>query len=192
MIALIDNYDSFTYNLVQALGTLRPDADIRVFRNDAVTVEELLEIDPDHVIVSPGPCTPRESGVSVEVIRRFAGRKPLLGVCLGHQGIAYANGGKVTRAKRIVHGKTSMIRHEGDALFTGMSNPFQATRYHSLIVQRDQVPADYIVTAYCEDDAAEVMAMRHREWPVFGVQFHPESFLTLEGDRLLANFLAIG
>jgi len=192
MVVLIDNYDSFTYNLVQRLGEIDPQIDVRVYRNDQVTLEQ-LEVDrPSHILVSPGPCTPRESGVSVDVIRHFAGRVPILGVCLGHQAIAFANGGNVVRARRVVHGKTSRIRHDGRTIFAGLSNPFEATRYHSLIVEEDSLPPQFEVSARCEDDPSEIMAIRHRELPVEGVQFHPESFLTREGHRLLANFLAIG
>jgi anthranilate synthase/aminodeoxychorismate synthase-like glutamine amidotransferase len=192
MVVLIDNYDSFTYNLVQALGEINPRLDIRVHRNDKITVDEIAELKPERVIISPGPCTPNEGGISNDVIRAFSGKLPLLGVCLGHQCIAYVNGGQVVRAKRLVHGKTSMIRHNDRGLFAGLSNPFQATRYHSLIVPLDGVPAPFVVTATCDEDPEEVMAMEHPDQPVFGVQFHPESFLTFEGNKLLANFLAIG
>ncbi len=192
MILLIDNYDSFTYNLVQRLGELDATLDIRVHRNDQITPDEIAALQPDRIIISPGPCTPREGGISNDVIRRFSGRVPLLGVCLGHQCIGYVNGANVIRAPRLMHGKTSMIRHDGQALFRGLSNPFQATRYHSLIIQQGTLPQDFIVCATAEDDPGEIMAIRHRTWPLFGVQFHPESFLTLEGHKLLANFLAIG
>lgn len=191
MILLIDNYDSFTYNLVQTLGGLDKTLDIRVFRNDEITVAEIESLAPSHLIISPGPCTPRESGISLDVIRHFSGKLPLLGVCLGHQALAYVSGGAVVRARRIVHGKTSLIRHDGEGLFAGLSNPFEATRYHSLIVERRSLPPDFVVTATSEDDPEEIMAMRRRDWPVVGVQFHPESFLTLEGPKLLANFLAM-
>jgi anthranilate synthase/phosphoribosyltransferase len=191
MVVLIDNYDSFTYNLVQTLGGLDPSLEIRVFRNDQVTVEQIESLRPDHLIISPGPGTPRDGGISVEVVRNFAGKTPLLGVCLGHQCLAYAYGGQIVRAKRLVHGKTTRIRHSGEGIFAGLKNPFEATRYHSLIVPRDQVPQGYTVTAYSEDDPDEVMAMENADQRVFGVQFHPESFLTAEGPKLLANFLAI-
>ncbi len=192
MILLIDNYDSFTYNLVQVIGGLDPQVDLQVRRNDEITLDQIEQAAPSHILISPGPCTPREGGISVEVIQRFSGRIPILGVCLGHQCIAFANGGNVIRAGRLVHGKTSLIRHDGKGIFRGMSNPFQATRYHSLIVERESLPADFEVSAVCEDDAGEIMAIRHKSLPVEGVQFHPESFLTLEGPRLLANFLGIG
>jgi len=192
MIVLIDNYDSFTYNLVQRIGELDAGLDIRVFRNDQVTVAELAALRPDHVIISPGPCTPREGGISNDVIRHFVGRTPLLGVCLGHQCLGFVHGANVIRAPRLMHGKTSLIRHDGSELFRGMSNPFQATRYHSLIIEPGTLPPDFIVSATSDDDPSEIMAIRHRSHPVYGVQFHPESFLTLEGSRLLANFLGIG
>ena len=191
MLAIIDNYDSFTYNLVQVLGAIDPVLDIRVFRNDEITPDQLEALQPARLLISPGPCTPRESGVSNDVIRRFAGRLPLLGVCLGHQCLAHVFGGEVVRAGRLVHGKTSLIAHNGRGLFSGLSNPFAATRYHSLIIAPDRVPTDFDVTATCADDPGEIMAIQHRTDPTFGVQFHPESFLTLEGPRLLANFLAI-
>lgn len=192
MIVLIDNYDSFTYNLVQRIGELDSSLVIRVYRNDQVTLEQIEADRPDHVIISPGPCTPREGGISNDVIRRFSGRVPLLGVCLGHQCIGYVNGANVIRAPRLMHGKTSMVRHDGEGLFRGLSNPFQATRYHSLIIQFGSLPPDFVVCATADDDPTEIMAIRHRSLPVYGVQFHPESFLTLEGPRLLANFLGIG
>lgn len=192
MILLIDNYDSFTYNLVQTLGEVDPHLEIEVHRNDRITLDEIEAKQPSHIIISPGPCTPREAGISVEVVRRFSGQVPLLGVCLGHQSIAYAAGGCVIRARRLLHGKTSMIRHDDAFLFEGLDNPFRATRYHSLIVERETLPSEFEVCATTEDDPSEVMGLRHRREPVFGVQFHPESFLTDEGHKLLANFLAIG
>lgn len=191
MVLLIDNYDSFTYNLVQALGEIDPGVDVRVFRNDQITIDEIRAQRPSHLIVSPGPCTPNEAGISNEVVRAFSGQVPLLGVCLGHQCIAHVNGGQVVRAKRLVHGKTSRVCHRGEGILAGLSTPFEATRYHSLIVPPDGVPDGFTVTAWSEDDPDEVMAMQHAEQAVFGVQFHPESFLTLEGNKLLANFLAI-
>jgi anthranilate synthase/aminodeoxychorismate synthase-like glutamine amidotransferase len=191
MILLIDNYDSFTYNLVQRLGELDAALDIRVYRNDQITLDAIEAARPDHIIISPGPCTPREGGISNDVIRRFGGRVPLLGVCLGHQCLGYVHGANVIRAPRLMHGKTSMIRHDGEALFAGLSNPFQATRYHSLIIQEGTLPEDFVVCATSDDDPTEIMAIRHRQQPMFGVQFHPESFLTLEGHKLLANFLRI-
>jgi anthranilate synthase/aminodeoxychorismate synthase-like glutamine amidotransferase len=192
MVLLIDNYDSFTYNLVQTLGEIDPAIDIEVHRNDRITLDEIEAKRPSHLIISPGPCTPREAGISVDVVKRFSGHVPLLGVCLGHQSIAYAYGGRVIRAKRLLHGKTSMIRHDGQHLFAGLDNPFRATRYHSLMVERETLPGQFEVCATADDDPGEIMGLRHREQPLFGVQFHPESFLTLEGHKLLANFLAIG
>ncbi len=185
MIVLIDNYDSFTYNLVQALGELG--AELKVFRNDEITVKEIEGLKPSHLLISPGPCTPKEAGISVEAIRFFAGKVPILGVCLGHQSIGYAFGGKVVRAERLMHGKTSMIRHDGCGVFSGLSNPFEAMRYHSLIVDEKNLPDCLMPTAWSEKD--ELMGLRHRELPVEGVQFHPESILTPEGKRLLKNFL---
>jgi len=192
MVLLIDNYDSFTYNLVQALGRIQADVEIEVHRNDQITLDEIEEKAPSHIIISPGPCTPREAGISVAAVKRFSGSRPLLGVCLGHQSIAHACGGRVIRSKRLVHGKTSMIRHDGRFLFEGLENPFQATRYHSLTVERDSMPETLTACAATEDDPDEIMALRHVEHPTFGVQFHPESFLTHEGCKLLANFLEIG
>ncbi len=185
MILIIDNYDSFTYNLVQALGSLG--ADVLAVRNDAVTPEEVEARAPNRIVISPGPCTPRESGVSNRVIRRLAGRIPILGVCLGHQCIAHAFGGQVVRAARPMHGKTSEIRHDGAGLFEGLPNPFPAMRYHSLVVDETALPAEFVVTARTEE--GEVMGLRHREWPLEGVQFHPESYRTGGGLELLRNFL---
>ncbi len=185
MIVLIDNYDSFTYNLVQALGELG--AELKVFRNDEITVKEIEGLSPSHLLISPGPCTPREAGISVEAIRHFAGKIPILGVCLGHQSIGYAFGGKVVRAERLMHGKTSMIRHDGRGVFAGLSNPFEAMRYHSLVVEERSLPECLEPTAWSEKD--ELMGLRHRELKVEGVQFHPESILTPEGNRLLKNFI---
>ena len=187
MIVLIDNYDSFTYNLVQRLGELDRRLDLRVFRNDKVTVDEIASMKPSHLIISPGPCTPREGGISNDVIRRFAGRVPLLGVCLGHQCIGYTFGADVVRADRLMHGKTSLIRHDGRTLFENVANPFEATRYHSLIIRQGTLPADFEVSAWTDED--EIMGIRHRQWPLEGVQFHPESFLTLDGPKILRNFL---
>lgn len=189
---LIDNYDSFTYNLVQRIGELDAARPIHVYRNDQVTLDQIESDRPDHIIISPGPCTPREGGISNNVIRRFAGRVPLLGVCLGHQCIAYVSGAQIVRAGRLMHGKTSLIRHDGQGLFQGLPNPFEATRYHSLIIKPGTLPDEYVVTATCDDDPAEIMGIRHRTHPVAGVQFHPESFLTTHGHKLLANFLGIG
>jgi anthranilate synthase/aminodeoxychorismate synthase-like glutamine amidotransferase len=188
MILLIDNYDSFTYNLVQRLGELDPNLDVRVFRNDAITPGQVAELRPTHLIISPGPCTPREAGVSNEVLRRFAPAVPTLGVCLGHQCIGHVFGGEVVRNDRIMHGKTSLIRHDGQGVFQGMSNPFEATRYHSLVIRRETFTnPDFVVSAWT--DEGEIMGVRHRRWPLHGVQFHPESFLTTEGPLLLKNFV---
>jgi len=185
MIVLIDNYDSFTYNLVQMMASLG--GDIRVFRNDAVTVEAVEAMAPAGVVISPGPCTPKEAGISVELIRRMSGRVPVLGVCLGHQSLAVAFGATVAGAKRIMHGKVSQVTHDGQGLYKGMGNPFQAGRYHSLAVIRDTLPPELIADAFSEDD--EIMGMHHASHQTFGVQFHPESVLTPTGKRLLRNFL---
>lgn len=185
MLLVIDNYDSFTYNLVQTLGALG--ADMKVVRNDVMSLEQLADIGPDRLLVSPGPCTPNEAGVSVEAIRYFAGKIPVLGVCLGHQSIAQAFGGKVVRASRLMHGKTSMIRHDGKGVFHNLPNPFEAMRYHSLIVEEQALPDCFETSAWSEKD--ELMGFRHREYLVEGVQFHPESILTPEGPALLKNFL---
>jgi anthranilate synthase/aminodeoxychorismate synthase-like glutamine amidotransferase len=187
MIAVIDNYDSFTYNLVQYLGELG--AALTVFRNDALTVEELASRRPEAIIISPGPCTPREAGISVEVIRRLGPAVPVLGVCLGHQSIGEAFGGRVVRAPAPVHGKTSRIHHDGRTIYEGLPSPFEATRYHSLIVAREGLPADLEVTAQLEDGM--IMGLRHRRYPVEGVQFHPESVLTAVGKAILARFLSM-
>jgi len=187
MILIIDNYDSFTYNLVQELGELG--ADIEVFRNDKITIEEIEKKNPARIIISPGPCTPLEAGISDDVVRAFAGKKPLLGVCLGHQCIAHAMGGDVVRAKRLMHGKTSMIYHDGKTIYKGVCNPFEATRYHSLIVKRETLPDIFEITAWTDRD--EIMGIRHKKYPLEGVQFHPESFLTDEGMKILDNFLKI-
>ena len=185
MILLIDNYDSFTYNLVQALGSLG--AEVEAVRNDAVTPEEVEARAPERIVISPGPCTPRESGVSNRLIRRLAGRIPILGVCLGHQCIAHAFGARIVRAKRPMHGKTSEIRHDGGGVFARLPNPFSAMRYHSLVVDESTLPPEFVVTARTDD--GEVMGLRHREWPLEGVQFHPESYRTGEGIGLLRNFI---
>ncbi len=188
MIVLIDNYDSFTYNLVQRLGELDPNIDLQVFRNDKIDADGVAALQPTHIIISPGPCTPREAGVSNDIIRRFAPTVPVLGVCLGHQCIGDVFGGEVVRNYRVMHGKTSLIHHDGQGVFAGMSNPFEATRYHSLVIQREtfQDP-EFVIGAWT--DEGEIMGVRHRTWPLHGVQFHPESFLTLEGPKLLRNFL---
>ena len=187
VILIIDNYDSFTYNLVQRIGELGLKHPVKVVRNDAVTVDELEAWDPRHVIVSPGPCTPHEAGTSVELVKRFAGRRPLLGVCLGHQCIGQAFGAAIIRASRLMHGKTSPIHHVGSGIYAGLSNPFTATRYHSLTVDRKTLSDDFEVTSWTDLD--ELMGIRHKTMPIEGLQFHPESFLTKEGGSLLRNFL---
>jgi anthranilate synthase/aminodeoxychorismate synthase-like glutamine amidotransferase len=190
MLVLIDNYDSFTYNLVQRLGELDPQIELRVFRNDQVTTEQIAELNPSHLIISPGPCTPREAGISNAVLERFASSMPILGVCLGHQCIGQVFGGEVVRNSRVMHGKTSPIHHDGQGVFRGLSNPFEATRYHSLVIRRETFEnPDFLITAWTEE--GEIMGVRHRRWPLHGVQFHPESFLTIEGPRLLQNFLEL-
>ena len=187
MIAVIDNYDSFVYNLVQYLGELG--AKVQVLRNDAMTVPELVRLSPEAILISPGPCTPDEAGISLEVTRTFATQGvPILGVCLGHQVIGQAFGGRVVRAPEPVHGKTSLIYHWGDTLFQGLPNPFHATRYHSLVVERESLPPELAITA--ETDDGLIMGIRHRRYPVAGIQFHPESILTEGGKQILANFLA--
>jgi anthranilate synthase component 2 len=191
MLLMIDNYDSFTYNLVQYLGELGQD--VRVVRNDAVTVDEIAGLGPERIVISPGPCTPNEAGISMSLIERFKGDIPILGVCLGHQSIGQVFGGRVVHAKRIMHGKTSEIFHSGTGVFRGLAVPFTATRYHSLVVERDSLPDCLEVTAWTQDRGGgvdEIMGLRHREYPVFGVQFHPESILTSYGHDLLRNFLA--
>jgi len=185
MVLIIDNYDSFTYNLVQYLGELG--AEVEVYRNDRITVAEVRELAPSHLVISPGPCTPTEAGISVAVVRELAGRLPILGVCLGHQSIGEAFGGQVVPAKTLMHGKTSMIHHDTRGLFVGLPNPFEATRYHSLAVARESLPAALEVTAWTDD--GEIMGLRHRALAVEGVQFHPESILTTVGKQLLHNFL---
>ena len=187
MILVIDNYDSFTYNLVQYLGELG--ADLVVHRNDDITVEDVGALRPDAVVLSPGPCTPTEAGITVPVIRRWGAEIPMLGVCLGHQAIGEAYGGRVVRARRVMHGKTSQILHESDELFAGLPSPLQVMRYHSLVVEPGSLPAELRVLARAGDDPTEIHAMRHRTHPVWGVQFHPESILTEGGRRILANFL---
>lgn len=189
MLLMIDNYDSFTYNVVQYLGELG--AEVAVHRNDEITLEQIEKLNPDRIVISPGPCTPDEAGVSVEVVRAFGPATPLLGICLGHQSIGRAFGGDVVRARQVMHGKTSMIHHVGRGLFAGLPNPLEATRYHSLIVAGDTLPGCLQVTAWTERDGAfdEIMAVRHREYPIEGVQFHPESIFTKTGRDLLRNFL---
>jgi para-aminobenzoate synthetase component 2 len=186
MILMIDNYDSFTYNLVQYLGELG--ADVRVYRNDQITVAEIKRLAPEKIVISPGPCTPTEAGISCDVIREFAGRVPLLGVCLGHQCIGEVFGGEIVRAPALFHGKTSMIYHDGRTIFRGLPRPFEATRYHSLVIRRESLPDCLELSA--ETDDGVIMGVRHRELLVEGVQFHPESILTREGKQLLANFLS--
>ncbi len=185
MLLMIDNYDSFTYNIVQYLGELGED--VRVYRNDAITIQEIERLAPRRIVVSPGPCSPEEAGISVAAITHFAGKIPLLGVCLGHQAIGAAYGGNVVRSATLMHGKTSPIHHDGRELFKGLPNPFNATRYHSLIVDRPTLPACLEVTAWVEE--GEIMGLKHRELPVWGVQFHPESILTEGGMTILKNFL---
>jgi anthranilate synthase/aminodeoxychorismate synthase-like glutamine amidotransferase len=187
MVLLIDNYDSFTYNLAQYFGELG--CDVVVKRNDEISIDEIADVAPRHICISPGPCTPREAGISKEVILRFGQQIPVLGVCLGHQCIAKAYGGNVVRAERLMHGKSCMISHNGSALFSDLANPFEAGRYHSLVVERSSLPECLEITA--ESDDGEIMALRHREFPVHGVQFHPESVLTRDGKSLLARFLAL-
>ena len=185
MLLVIDNYDSFTYNLVQYFGELG--AEMKVIRNDELTLDEIEALAPDKIVISPGPCTPNEAGVSVGVVERFGGKIPILGVCLGHQSIAQAFGGDVVRADRLMHGKTSMMHHEGASVFQGLPQPFVATRYHSLIVKKETLPDCLEVTAWTEE--GEIMGLKHKEHEIHGVQFHPESILTAEGKNLLANFL---
>ncbi|MEI2794981.1 aminodeoxychorismate/anthranilate synthase component II [Pseudoxanthomonas sp. F11] len=190
MLLMIDNYDSFTYNLVQYLQSLG--AEVKVVRNDAMTVDEIAKLAPERIVISPGPCTPNEAGVSLEIIERLGANTPILGVCLGHQSIGQAYGGHVIRAGRIMHGKTSRIRHEGKGVFAGLPDAYEATRYHSLVVERSSLPEALEVTAWTENEDGsfeEIMGLRHREYPVEGVQFHPESILTEHGHALLKNFL---
>ncbi len=189
MVVMIDNYDSFTYNLVQYLMELGEE--VRVFRNDELSVDEVAALAPDHVVISPGPCTPNEAGISVALVERLAGKIPILGVCLGHQCIGQAYGGRVSHAREVMHGKTSMIHHTGAGVFRGLDNPFEATRYHSLIVEHESLPECLELTAWTERDGQldEIMGFRHRELAVEGVQFHPESILTEHGHAMLENFL---
>lgn len=187
MILVIDNYDSFTYNLVQYIGELN--AESAVFRNDKITVDKIARLSPQKIVISPGPGTPDDAGVSMQVIKELGNKIPILGVCLGHQSIGQVYGGTVTRAEKVMHGKTSIIHHNGEGIFLGLSNPFEATRYHSLVVSSKSLPSVLIQTAWTEDRV--IMGLKHREYPVWGVQFHPESILTGEGRKLLANFLAL-
>ncbi|KFN51858.1 anthranilate synthase subunit II [Arenimonas malthae CC-JY-1] len=190
MLLMIDNYDSFTYNLVQYFGELGQD--VKVVRNDALTVAQIAALKPDHIVISPGPCTPNEAGVSLEVLEKLAGSVPILGVCLGHQSLGQAFGGKVVRARTIMHGKTSPIRHKGVGVFAGLPDPFEATRYHSLVVEKESLPDCLEITAWTENadgSMDEIMGLRHKALPVEGVQFHPESILTQHGHDMLRNFL---
>ena len=187
MLLMIDNYDSFTYNLVQYLGELGED--IKVFRNNKITIQEIEKLKPDRIVISPGPCTPNEAGISVETIRHFSGRLPILGVCLGHQSIGAAFGGDIIRAPRLMHGKTSLIHHDGKTVFEGLPDPFEATRYHSLLIKKETLPDCLEITAWTDSD--EIMGVRHKEFVVEGVQFHPESILTKVGKNLLRNFLRL-
>jgi anthranilate synthase/aminodeoxychorismate synthase-like glutamine amidotransferase len=191
MLLMIDNYDSFTYNLVQYLGELGED--IRVFRNDKITVREIDEMKPSRIVISPGPCTPNEAGISIETIRHFGGKIPILGVCLGHQSIGAAFGGEIIRAPYLMHGKTSLIHHDGKTLFEGLINPFEATRYHSLVIRRETLPDCLEISAWTEADGVTgiIMGVRHKQFLIEGVQFHPESILTVVGKDLLRNFIRI-
>ncbi|MCO4810497.1 MAG: aminodeoxychorismate/anthranilate synthase component II [Gammaproteobacteria bacterium] len=182
---LIDNYDSFTYNLVQAFAAMG--ADVRVYRNDAITIEEAVALEPTHLVISPGPGRPEDAGRSLAMIEAFAGRVPILGVCLGHQSIVQQQGGRIVRAERLMHGKTSMVKHDGQSIFAGLSNPFEVGRYHSLCAEEESLPENLVVTA--QTDRGEIMGVRHKTLQIEGVQFHPESVLTPEGDALMANFM---
>ena len=187
MILMIDNYDSFTYNLVQYFGELG--ADLKVYRNDALSLKQIEGMHPERIVISPGPGGPQDAGISVDLIKHFAGKIPILGVCLGHQCIGAAYGGKIVRAKKLMHGKTSMINHNGKDLFKGIQNPFEATRYHSLVIDRKTIPEYLVITA--ESDDKEIMGVKHTKYPLWGVQFHPESILTKEGKGILNNFLKL-
>jgi len=191
MVFVLDNYDSFTYNLVQYLGELG--SEVIVARNDQITVDEIENQHPDRIVVSPGPCTPQEAGISIDIVRYFAGKLPLLGVCLGHQAIGAAFGGKIVRAPKLMHGKTSAIQHDGKTIFKDLASPMTATRYHSLIVEETNLPKDLEISAYATENGGSqvIMGLRHKRFPVEGVQFHPESVLTNEGKKLIANFLQI-
>jgi anthranilate synthase/aminodeoxychorismate synthase-like glutamine amidotransferase len=187
MLLIIDNYDSFTYNLVQKFGEVSPATEVKVFRNDKITLQEIERLAPTHIVISPGPCTPREGGISNDIIRHFGPKLPILGVCLGHQCIGFVHGAEIVRADRIMHGNTDQIHHDGKTIYRQMPNPFTATRYHTLIIKPGTLSSDFEITA--RTDQNEIMGVRHKTWPLEGVQFHPESFLTEQGERLLANFL---
>ena len=191
MILLIDNYDSFTWNLAQRIGEIAPELPLEVHRNDKITAEEIAKKSPTHLVISPGPCTPSEAGISCDAVRRFAGRMPILGVCLGHQSIGQVFGGTIVRAQRLMHGKVDQIEHSGKGLFAGLASPIEATRYHSLVIDPPTLPRDFEVDAWstAPDGSREIMAIRHKSLPVYGVQFHPESFLTPSGYDLLRAFL---
>lgn len=191
MLLLIDNYDSFTWNLVQRIGEIEPHLNVEVYRNDCIDGDAIAAKQPSHLLISPGPCTPDEAGISCDVVRRFAGRMPILGVCLGHQAVGQVFGGKIVPAKQLMHGKVDQIKHSGRGLFAGLSSPIEATRYHSLVIDPASVPNVFEVDAwaFAPDGSKEIMAIRHREMPVYGVQFHPESFLTVNGHEMLRSFL---
>ena len=192
MLLMIDNYDSFTYNVVQYLAELGQE--VEVFRNDEIEIDEIVEMNPQRIVISPGPCTPNEAGISMEVIENFSGKIPLLGICLGHQSIGQVFGAKIVKSKKVMHGKTSMIHHDGKGVFEGLANPFLATRYHSLVIDRNTMPEDLVVSAWTldeEGDVDEIMGVRHKVEALEGVQFHPESILTEHGHKLLSNFLSI-
>jgi anthranilate synthase/aminodeoxychorismate synthase-like glutamine amidotransferase len=193
MIIVIDNYDSFTYNLVQRLGEIDSSLELEVYRNDQISLDDIEARRPSHLIISPGPCTPDEAGISVPCVKRFGGKIPLLGVCLGHQSIGQAFGGTIVRAGRLMHGKTDMIQHNGQGIYEGIPNPFEATRYHSLVIQPDTLSDQFTMTAWSNapDGTLEIMGVQHKSWPLYGVQYHPESFLTLWGTRILENFLKL-
>lgn len=187
MVLMLDNYDSFTYNLVQYLGELG--ADLKVYRNDAIDLNKIKKLNPKKIVISPGPGRPEKAGISVDVIKEFAGKVPILGVCLGHQCLGYAYGGKIIRAKKLMHGKTSKIKHDNQDLYKNVMNPFEATRYHSLVIERKSLPSCFTVTSWTEDD--EIMGIKHKDHPLWGVQFHPESILTAAGKDILKNFLTL-
>lgn len=194
MIVIVDNYDSFTYNLAQRIGEIDNQVNLKVVRNDQVTVEQIQDLSPTHLIISPGPCTPKEAGISVECVKHFHGKIPVFGVCLGHQSIGAATGGKIVRADRLMHGKTDQIHHNGKAIFSGIPNPMIATRYHSLVIQPDTLSDEFEVIAWADSPSGEreIMAIQHKQHPTFGVQFHPESFLTESGVDLIKNYIELG